>query len=217
MTKVEPPDISGETPYQDNFIDIIQNELRCLHINCHLKVQPVLRLCHNTNSVHFNKDNKELVTKHLVPKEWILADSRSGINLICNKDLLILSPIHTVLGTMEIMCNAGTVNCNTMGVLEGFGKIWYSKDGLANVLSVYELSKEYRITMDSPINNTFYVQKNNNKTPRFGKNKDLGVYYWNTKVKSEPDPHVCLPLVSKQKKKYSLLDNRRAGVARLIQ
>ena len=106
---------------------------------------------------------------------------------------------------------------NTMGILKEFGKVWYAKEGMANVLSVYKLSRDHQITMDTAIDNAFHIHVNEKDTCRFGFDNKLGIYYCNINTNLETSSSICLPLVSEQKKKYLSLDNQRAGVARLIQ
>jgi len=59
-----------------------------------------------------------------------------------------LKEIRTVRGGIKINCNAGVVSTNQMGRY-GNLKVWYIPDGIANIFSMHELKKKYRITYDS--------------------------------------------------------------------
>ena len=59
-----------------------------------------------------------------------------------------LKEIRTVRGGIKINCNAGAVSTNQMGRY-GNLKVWYIPDGIANIFSMHELEKKYRITYDS--------------------------------------------------------------------
>ena len=49
---------------------------------------------------------------------------------------------------IKINCNAGSVYTKLMGNY-GRMKVWYIPDGIANIISMHELEKLYRITYDS--------------------------------------------------------------------
>jgi hypothetical protein len=59
-----------------------------------------------------------------------------------------LREIKTVPGGIKINYNAGAVSTNQMGTY-GNLKVWYIPDGIANIFSMHELEKKYRITYDS--------------------------------------------------------------------
>jgi hypothetical protein len=56
--------------------------------------------------------------------------------------------IRTLLSGIKINCNEGAVSMNHMGTY-GKLKIWYLPGGIANIFSMHELKKLYRITYDS--------------------------------------------------------------------
>ena len=59
-----------------------------------------------------------------------------------------LKGIKTVKNGIKINCNAGAVTTNKMG---SYGRlnVWYIPNGIANIFSMHELEKHYRITYDS--------------------------------------------------------------------
>ena len=56
-----------------------------------------------------------------------------------------LKNIKTVKGGVKINCNTGTVATNLRGTYGGI-KVWYLPDGIANIFSMHELERSYRIT-----------------------------------------------------------------------
>ncbi len=56
-----------------------------------------------------------------------------------------LSDIHLVQEGIKINCNAGAVTTNKKGRFGGLSA-WYLPDGIANIFSMQELEKLYRIT-----------------------------------------------------------------------
>ena len=94
-----------------------------------------------------------------IPKDWILLDSCSTVNIFCNKDLL--QNIHKVNKTMKLHCQSGTSSTNLMGTLPGYPEpIWFAPDGIANVLSLARTNKHFRVYYDSSTQNTFTVETN---------------------------------------------------------
>ncbi len=59
-----------------------------------------------------------------------------------------LRNIKPVNGGVRINCNTGAMVTNKRGTYGGL-KVWYFPDGIANIFSMHELEKKYRITYDS--------------------------------------------------------------------
>ena len=58
-----------------------------------------------------------------IPKNWILLDNKSTIDVFCNPDPLDNireSKIH-----MDIHCTAGNTTTKMIGDLKGYGTVWY--------------------------------------------------------------------------------------------
>mgnify|MGYP006061884385 CR=1 FL=1 len=95
-------------------------------------------------------------------------------------------------------------------MLEGYGKVWYLKGGAANILSIYEMSRTYLITLDTFIKNAFFVHQNDGTAWKFGYNERQGIYYCDMSRTK-----FCFATVEEQMKQYSQLDNARAKKARI--
>ena len=97
-----------------------------------------------------------------LPQEWILLDNQSTVDVFSNAHLL--RNIHTTDQTMTIMCNAGVTHTNMIGEMPGYpGEVWYNPQGIANILSMANVKRHYRVTYDSTRGNTFIVHKPNKK------------------------------------------------------
>ena len=81
-----------------------------------------------------------------LPEDRAYLDGCSTVTAFKNDKFL--KEIRTVLGGIKINCNAGAVLTNMKGK---FGRLnaWYLPDGIANIFSMHELEKLYRITYDS--------------------------------------------------------------------
>ena len=61
---------------------------------------------------------------------------------------------------MTTVTNAGSNTTDLIGDLPGYPKpVWYDPKGIANILSVRNVSEFYRITFDSKNGNTFTIHK----------------------------------------------------------
>ena len=58
-----------------------------------------------------------------------------------------LSGIKTMDHKIKVNCNAGAVVTNKVGSFQRLN-VWYIPSGIANILSMHELEKHYRITYD---------------------------------------------------------------------
>jgi hypothetical protein len=81
-----------------------------------------------------------------LPEDRAYLDGCSTVTAFKNDKFL--KEIRTVSGGIKINCNAGAVVMNMKGK---FGRLnaWYLPDGIANIFSMHELEKLYRITYDS--------------------------------------------------------------------
>jgi hypothetical protein len=59
-----------------------------------------------------------------------------------------LKGIKTLQNGIKINCNPGAVTMNEMGSF-GWLNVWYIPNGIANIFSMHELEKHYRITYNS--------------------------------------------------------------------
>ena len=57
----------------------------------------------------------------------------------------MLTNIRDVKKHLVLHCNAGTTSVTKNGDLKGYGTIWYHPDGIANILSLYNVKIKYRV------------------------------------------------------------------------
>ena len=79
------------------------------------------------------------------------------VNIFC--DHTLLNNIRQVRGRMNIHCKPGTASTNWVGDLEGFGTVWYHKEGIANILSLAKVQEKYQVTYGIQDGNSFLVVK----------------------------------------------------------
>ena len=76
---------------------------------------------------------------------------------------------------MKIVCNAGTVSVNQMGHFDGYGDVWYHPNAIANILSLHNVQKKFRVTYDSVEGNQFIIHRPDGTKRRFY-STDKGLY-----------------------------------------
>ena len=92
-----------------------------------------------------------------IPDSWILLDSQSTVDVFKNKKLP--KNIHDAKKALSLHCNAGIATVDKIGDLPGYGTVWFYKDGIANILSLNNVKKKYRVTYDSTAYDCFEVHK----------------------------------------------------------
>ena len=78
--------------------------------------------------------------------DWVLLDSQSNCDIFCNKRLLTNIRREEGPGLL-LHTNGGTLQTNMVGDVKGYGKVWYDPTSLANILSLSNVRKRFRITM----------------------------------------------------------------------
>ena len=81
-----------------------------------------------------------------LPDNRAYLDGCSTVTAFKSKEYL--NDIHSVKRGVKINCNLGVMRTNQVGSY-GSMNVWYIPDGIANIFSMNELEKKYRITYDS--------------------------------------------------------------------
>ena len=145
-----------------------------------------------------------------LPREWILLDNQSTIDVFQNAELL--TNIRKNTTSMDIHCNAGEASTDLVGDLPGYGTVWYHPDRIANILSLARVKQCHRVTFNSDSENQFVVHKDDG-TERHFKESERGLYYMDTSLTGT----LLVNTVAKNKSKYTNADYSCACLARKIQ
>ena len=148
-----------------------------------------------------------------LPQRWILLDSCSSANLI--SDRALLHNVHQAARPLVVHCNAGTVTLTEQGYFGSYPEpVWYNPSGLANIMSLNNISKYYQLTMDTMSDAAILLHKSNGSNMRFvpsGK----GLYHH--ALKDDIDAWVMVSTVAEWADKYSQRAIQGARTARRFQ
>ena len=136
---------------------------------------------------------------------WILLDTQSNCDIFHNKRLL--TNIVKVEGPGMVLKSNGNnmLRTNKMGEVKGYGRVWYNKDSLANILSLANVRKKFRITFETgPLDPcpSIIVHCNDGKVLKFQEHK-MGLYVYDA-AETVPFSNIC-DNSSKNSCIYSLL------------
>jgi hypothetical protein len=101
---------------------------------------------HMCDAVDFEGFTFHQATKCVNPK-WILLDSQSTTDIFNN--VYFLSNIHKSGRSLTTHCNAGIRRVTLVGTLRNYGKVWYCKDAIANIISLAKVKERYPVKYDS--------------------------------------------------------------------
>jgi hypothetical protein len=150
-----------------------------------------------------------------LPKTWILLDNQSTVNIFSNKALL--QDVKATNRKMRVRCNAGWSVTNLIGRLPGYpGEVWYNPNGIANIISLSDATKHFRVHYDSTQEPAFIVEKPDGTERRFVKSAS-GLYYHDTAKAMAERGTALVTTVAANQSKYPVRDYRQALLARKIQ
>ena len=120
---------------------------------------------------------KDLRTKQ-IPSTWILLDSQSTVSVF--KSTRFVKNIRTSNRTLRLHTNGGIQTSTKMATVNNFGDVWFNPNSLANILSMAEVRKQCRITMDTNVEAAMCVHKKNGEIMKFIE-YETGLYYYDAK------------------------------------
>ena len=110
-----------------------------------------------------------------IPKSWVLIDTHSTVSVFNNPNML--ENIRRTNEKLTLVTNEGKHETDMIGTLKNFGTVWYSPTSLANIMSMSEVRKVCRVTMDTKIEPVITVHRKDGTKMKFQEHKN-GLYYY---------------------------------------
>ena len=144
---------------------------------------------------------------------WLLLDSQASCNIMCNTNLVTNIREHPEGRTIRVHCNSGSVTLGVVADMAGYGTVWFYEDGIANCLSLARVSDTHRITLDTAVDQAFFLHREDGSTRRFGRTH-CNLYASDVRTEKA---YMLITTVEGKKINYSDRDVRRAKAARALQ
>jgi len=114
--------------------------------------------------------------------------------------------------TLTLYCNAGSAIITQKGDLNGFGMVWYYPESIANILSLQNVEKKYKVTYNRSMKTGFRIYKADDTNHVFMSPE--GLYF--SDVKNDI-AHIMINTVDSFKNKYTVKEYANACKACSIQ
>ncbi|KAI2494383.1 hypothetical protein MHU86_20155 [Fragilaria crotonensis] len=85
--------------------------------------------------------------EHVIDPDWILLDSQSTMSVFRNAKML--RNIRHSGRVLRALTNGGYQDSTMIGDFPNLGEVWFNKQSIANILSLAEVRKVCRVTMDT--------------------------------------------------------------------
>ena len=145
-------------------------------------------------------------TQGVLARGSVGIDSMSDVDVF--RDGFLLTDIREVDIPMRIKCSAGHVTVNMMGHLKGYGDVWYDPNGIANILSLFNVQEKLYTIFGGEVGNRFIVVNSDGVTRSFVPTR-TGLY-----VSSFDDRVALVSTVADNMKQYTKRDVEKAKAAR---
>jgi hypothetical protein len=147
-----------------------------------------------------------------IDPSWILLDSQSTISVFRNPNML--TNIRESERTLRAITNGGHQDSNMVGDFPNLGEVWYNNKSIANILSLADVRKVCRVTMDSDDEPALLVHRLDGSVMKF-KEHESGLYVYNPNVTNKiVTGYSILSTVAEQKKLFSRREIKAADAAR---
>ena len=149
-----------------------------------------------------------------IDPHWILLDSQSTISVFKNKAML--NNVRRSPHTLRAITNGGHQDSEMVGDFPNLGEVWYNPASIANILSLADVSKVCRVTMDTTKERAMCVHRLDGSVMKF-KEHPSGLYVFaNNGSSPQVTAYTMLSTVAAQKKLFSQREIKAADRARAL-
>jgi hypothetical protein len=175
--------------------------------------------CQNTGHYASDcpEDHAESTTSGttLLQYGWILFDSQSTISVFHNPDML--TNIRPSDRTLRATTNGGFLDSNLIGDFPNLGPVWFNEASIANILSLADVRKICRVTMDITEEPAMVVHRLDGSTIKI-REHECGLYVFHLHKHSSDDvaAYTLVSTVAAQKRLFTRRDIAKADVAQQL-
>lgn len=147
---------------------------------------------------------------------WILLDSQSTVSVFRNPDMLSnIRPSSSHV--LRAVTNGGFQESTLVGDFPNLGEVWFNSQSIANILSLAEVRKVCRVTMDTAHESAMLVHRIDGSVMRFTEHQ-CGLFVYDSSNHSSRDvsAYSLVSTVSQQKKLFTRRDVMNADTARQL-
>jgi hypothetical protein len=161
-----------------------------------------------------------MMTQSAVPAinpAWILLDSQSTMSVFNNSTML--SNVRNSPHTLRALTNGGYQDSTRIGDFKNLGTVWFNPASIANILSLSEVRKVCRVTLDTSAEPALCVHRLDGTLMKFLKHES-GLYVYDSTAASNKYSlsvtayYTMINTVADQKKLFSLRQIASADLAR---
>ena len=154
---------------------------------------------------------------HEIDPDWILLDSQSTISVFKNASML--TNIRNSGRVLRAITNGGHQDSSLIGDFPNLGEVWYNRNSIANILSLAEVRKVCRVTMDTSDEPALVVHRVDGTTMKFAEHPS-GLYIYQRNPTNVPvtgySSYTMVSTVAEQKRLFSRREIKSADVARAL-
>lgn len=153
-----------------------------------------------------------------IDSNWVLLDSQSTISVFCNPAML--TNIRPSPHVLRAVTNGGHQDSSMLGDFPNLGPVWYNPKSIANILSLSEVRKVCRVTMDTGAEVAMCVHRVDGTIMKFMEHPS-GLYVFDPSTTNDTSTttvtgYTFLSTVSVQKQMFSPRQIKDADTARTL-
>ena len=150
--------------------------------------------------------------EHEIDPEWILLDSQSTISVFKNANML--TNIRNSGRVLRAITNGGYQDSILVGDFPNLGEVWYNGNSIANILSLAEVRKVCRVTMDTSTEHALIVHRHDGSLMKFVEHPSGLYIYKRNDTNASVTGYTMISTVATQKRLFSPREIKAADLAR---